>query len=76
MTKDKIDIEDKNSDELYFLQENYINSSPLTYEQKKILSTSKVGETKLVGDGVLSFMKDFSFLIDEPDDDNPFENKN
>lgn len=60
------------ADALYFLQEDYINSSPLTYEQKKILSSSKVGEVKLED---IRFMEDFSFLIDEPDDDNPFENQ-
>jgi hypothetical protein len=63
------DLEDVNSDELYFLQENYIKSSPLTPEEKEYLSNSKVGEVDF------NKLGDFDFLNDEPDDDNPFENQ-
>lgn len=47
---------------LYFLEDNYVESSPLTYEQKINLSKSEVGDSELVGDGLLSFMKHNSYL--------------
>lgn len=38
----------------YSEEPGYIESSPLTPEQKEYLSTSYVGATKLIGDGLLS----------------------
>lgn len=38
----------------YFQEASYIESSPLTPEQKEYLSTSYVGATKLTGEGLLS----------------------
>lgn len=45
------------NEEDFFMSEDYINSSPLTETEKELLSTSNVGETRLVGNGLLKFMK-------------------
>lgn len=41
----------------YFEEAHYINSSPLTHDEKLSLSTQEVGATKLVPGGLLSFMQ-------------------
>lgn len=53
---ERLDFSALNEEEqLHYSQESsYIESSPLTPEQKEYLSTSYVGATKLIGDGLLS----------------------
>lgn len=41
----------------YFEEAQYINSSPLTHDEKLSLSTQEVGVTKLIPGGLLSFME-------------------
>lgn len=41
----------------YFEEAQYINSSPLTHDEKLSLSNQEVGATKLVPGGLLSFME-------------------
>ena len=46
------------SGEDYFNKPEYVESSPLSDEEKKILSSSFVGKSKLKGKGILSFIKE------------------
>jgi len=45
-----------NKNNEYFEEQAYKESSPLTDAQKYLLSKSEVGEARLAGQGLLSFM--------------------